>query len=78
MSQARANAEAIDTAFTSAFSSLQAQNLEQEAAADAQSATRAAHEAAACKNVWDASRQRVPVRRLGELMEEKIKCTRLA
>lgn len=78
LSQARARAEAEDGAFSRAFFSLQAQMAERESAATASSSRVAEEKAASCVTVWDAARHGVPVKRLQELMEQKIAHTRSA
>lgn len=73
---ARAKETALDQAFSSAFTSLQARTSEQDEAVLAAERRRAEGRAAACKTVWDASRHGVPVRTLRELMETKIDASR--
>lgn len=76
MSLAKANATVMDNAFTTSFSAMQAEVTKREEFAAADATARAAKVAAACTNVWNASRQGVPLRRLRELMELKMENSR--
>ncbi|CAN0543532.1 unnamed protein product, partial [Ectocarpus sp. 12 AP-2014] len=69
---ARARETAIEAAFSSAFSSLQARRSEQKAAAARAEGERAELRASACSTVWSAARYGVPVRTLREMMSEKM------
>ncbi|CAN0353572.1 unnamed protein product, partial [Ectocarpus sp. 12 AP-2014] len=69
---ARAREIAIEAAFSSAFSSLQAHRSEQKAAAARAEGERAELRASACSTVWSAARYGVPVRTLREMMNEKM------
>ncbi|CAM9625890.1 unnamed protein product [Ectocarpus fasciculatus] len=69
---ARARATAIEAAFSSAFSSLQARRSEQKAAAAYAEGERTELRASACSTVWCAARYGVPVQTLSEKMNEKM------
>ncbi|CBJ48393.1 Chain A, Crystal Structure Of The Bard1 Ankyrin Repeat Domain And Its Functional Consequences pdb/3C5R/B Chain B, Crystal Structure Of The Bard1 Ankyrin Repeat Domain And Its Functional Consequences [Ectocarpus siliculosus] len=69
---ARARETAIEAAFSSAFSSLQARRSEQKAAAACAEGERAELRASVCSTVWSAARYGVPVRTLREMMSEKM------
>lgn len=76
LSLAESKTTAMDNAFTSVFSAMQAGAIEREEAATANATARAAEMAAACTSVWDACQQGVPLRRLRELMELKMESSR--